>query len=141
MNVERQLTRGRIAAAIVVAVLTDLVQLPFGVLFFTGALSVPAEGVDICLDSVAFALTTALLGFHWALLPTFALEVVPVLDALPTWTGCVVFVVWQRRRARAEAAREQGPAVGSKPPTVTLHRDDDGSYSAGTGERGRSNGE
>jgi len=41
---------------------------------------------------------TKLLGFHWMFLPSFGLEVIPGLDLLPTWIGCVAFVVWQRKK-------------------------------------------
>lgn len=107
MSAVRHLTRGRIVAAISVAAIADLVQLPFSLLFFTGVLSVPAEAGDICVDVIAFALTTVLLGFHWLLLPTFALELVPVVGALPTWTGCVLLVIWNGRRRISTPARTE----------------------------------
>ena len=34
-----------------------------------------------------------LLGFHWALLPAIAAEMVPALDLAPTWTASVLFIV------------------------------------------------
>jgi hypothetical protein len=30
--------------------------------------------------------------------PTFAIEILPIVDVLPTWTGCVGLVVAHRRR-------------------------------------------
>ena len=33
-------------------------------------------------------LTSWVIGFHFLLLPTFVIELVPVLDDLPTWTAC-----------------------------------------------------
>ena len=101
-----ELTQGRIAAAFVIAVLTDLIQLPLNVLFFTGFLAMPAEAVDLLADAVAFTATTLLLGFHWALLPTAMAEAIPVLNAVPTWTGCVAFVVCQRKQEQAAAVRQ-----------------------------------
>ena len=53
---------------------------------------------------VVMIITSVLLGFHWALLPTFVLEAVPGINLIPTWTGCVAFVVWRRRQADARAA-------------------------------------
>jgi hypothetical protein len=41
---------------------------------------------------------TKLLGFHWTFLPSFCIEVIPGLDMLPTWVGCVFFVVRQRKK-------------------------------------------
>jgi hypothetical protein len=31
-------------------------------------------------------------------LPSFLVEVVPERDLLPTWVGCVAFVVWERKK-------------------------------------------
>ena len=39
-----------------------------------------------------------ILGFHPLLLPTFIIELLPVADILPTWTGCVALVIALRRR-------------------------------------------
>ena len=49
------------------------------------------------LDVVAMVAEMWLLGFHPLLLPTFMLEVLPVVDVLPTWTGCVGIVIARRR--------------------------------------------
>ena len=81
------------ACAFAVAVVVDATQIFLGPLGWSFA--------DEALDVVAMVVTMWLLGFHLLLLPTFAIEVVPVLDALPTWTGCVGIVV-ARRRARPE---------------------------------------
>jgi hypothetical protein len=87
------LTRSRIRFAFGVAVATDALQLllgPFGWAF-----------ADETLDIVAMILTWRLLGFHPLLLPTFALEFLPVADMLPTWTGCVAIVITLRKRQQA----------------------------------------
>jgi hypothetical protein len=34
-----------------------------------------------------------IIGFHRLLLPTFIIELLPVADLLPTWTGCVAPVI------------------------------------------------
>jgi hypothetical protein len=84
------LTRRRIWFAYVVAVATDLLQLlmgPFGWAF-----------VDEVLDLVAMISISWAIGFHVILLPTFALEFLPLTDMLPTWTGAVAIVVALRRR-------------------------------------------
>jgi hypothetical protein len=80
----------RITAAFTVAVCADAAQLILGPLGWTFA--------DEVLDLVAMGLTIWLLGFHVLLLPTFAIEMLPVVDMLPTWTGCVGLVVARRRR-------------------------------------------
>jgi hypothetical protein len=84
------LTRERIGLAYATAVATDALQLllgPFGWPF-----------ADELLDLVAGIVNWRLLGFHPLLLPTFVLELLPVADMLPTWTGCVALVVMMRKR-------------------------------------------
>jgi hypothetical protein len=41
-----------------------------------------------------------ILGFHILLLPTFVVELIPVADMLPTWTGCVIAVIALRKRGQ-----------------------------------------
>jgi len=88
-----QLTRTRIILALAVAVVADGIQIPFQALPFAPEI----------IDCVAMVATSALLGFHWLLLPTFVAELVPVVDMLPTWTGCVVGVIALRKRAPRKA--------------------------------------
>jgi hypothetical protein len=92
-------------AALCVALAADLLQLPLTLAFIvaTGsAVGIPADApieiIDIGIDVVTAAVTSWLLGFHWALLPTAVLEAIPLLDAAPTWTSCVLFVIWRRKR-------------------------------------------
>jgi hypothetical protein len=59
-------------------------------------------------------LTSAAIGFHMLLLPTFVIELVPVADMLPTWTGCTAAVVMLRKRAQA-----QEPPIPMKMAKVT----------------------
>jgi hypothetical protein len=86
----RKLTRMRIVLAIIVAIAAD------GLQFFLGPLGWIFG--DQIIDVVAMLLTTWLIGFHWLLLPTFALELVPLADELPTWTACVIAVISLRKR-------------------------------------------
>ena len=91
----------RIAAAFAVAVTADAAQLVLGPLGWSV--------VDEVLDLVAMVLTIWLLGFHVLLLPTFLIEALPVVDMLPTWTGCVGLVVARRRQqARKGPTRQDG---------------------------------
>jgi hypothetical protein len=80
----------RIAAAFAVAVAVDAAQIVMGPLGWSFA--------DEILDVVTMVATSWLLGFHPLLLPAFVLELLPVADMLPTWTGCVGIVVARRRR-------------------------------------------
>ena len=76
--------------ALAVAVITDSGQLLLGPLGW-------AFG-DQLIDVVAMLLVSWLIGFHWLLLPSFILELVPLIDEFPTWTACVIAVTILRRR-------------------------------------------
>ena len=84
------LTRGRMFAALAVAVGADGLQLLLGPLGWVF--------LDQAIDLVAMLLTMWLLGFHILLLPTFLLELVPLVDDLPTWTACAAAVIALRKR-------------------------------------------
>jgi hypothetical protein len=96
-----RLTRTRMVLALAVALVADGLQLlvgPLGWTFF-----------DEIIDVLAMVLTVWTIGFHILLLPTFIVEVMPLADMLPTWTGCVVAVLALRQR------EQRGP----QPPPVT----------------------
>src|SRR5262245_15173068 len=99
------LTRSRIRAAYAVAIATDVLQFALGPLGWAFT--------DEILDVVALIATTWLLGFHPLLLPTFVLELVPIVDILPTWTGCVALVVAMR-------GKRPPPASGGGDHTITI---------------------
>src|SRR5262245_58772550 len=84
------LSINRVRLAYAIAIATDLVQLALGPFGWTFA--------DEILDIAAAIAIARLIGFHPLLLPTFVLELVPVADLLPTWTGCVALVIALRRR-------------------------------------------
>jgi hypothetical protein len=96
------LTRRRVRLAYTIAMTTDVVQFVLGPLGWTFA--------DEILDVAAMILTWRAIGFHPLLLPTFALEFLPVTDLVPAWTGCVALVVALRRKQ--QAASGQPPAPG-----------------------------
>ena len=91
------LTRARIVLALAVAVVADGLQFLFGL--------VPL--VDQAIDVVGMVLTSWVIGFHWLLLPTFVLKLVPFLDELPTWTACVVAVIALRKREQRTLPTEK----------------------------------
>ena len=95
------LTRTRIRSAYAVAIATDAAQLLLGPIGWAFA--------DEILDIIAMVFTWRLLGFHPLLLPTFALELLPVADVLPTWTGCVALVVALRKRQPRDQVPEAPP--------------------------------
>ena len=97
-----RLTRGRMAFALGVAMIADGLQLLMGSFGWVGA--------DQIIDVIAMILTWWALGFHILLLPTFIVELFPLVDMLPTWTGCVAAVIMLRKR-------EQRPP--EEPPTIS----------------------
>ena len=98
-----RLTRTRIISAVVVAVVGDGLQWLLGPVGW-------AFG-DQIIDVIVMLLTSWLIGFHWLLLPSFVLELVPVADEFPTWTACVVAVTVLRRREQ----RASQPLTPEKP--------------------------
>jgi hypothetical protein len=98
-------TRRRMWLAFAIAVVADAVQLALGPLGWTF--------FDQIIDVIAMVLLTLVIGFHPLFLPTFLLEFFPVVDMLPTWTGCVAVVVALRRRAPQSIP---APPVSSPPP-------------------------
>jgi hypothetical protein len=97
------LTPGRVRLAYGIAVATDALQFVLGPFGWAGA--------DEILDVAATALIWRLLGFHPLLLPTFLVELLPITDMLPTWTGCVALVVGQRRRQQIDPPPPGGGQV------------------------------
>ena len=78
----------RIRAARAIAMLADLAQIVIFPAFSEGVLSPANDALDV---GVAAALTW-LLGWHWAFLPSFLSELIPVFDLVPTWTAAVWYV-------------------------------------------------
>ena len=92
----KPLSRSRILAAWTIALAADAVQIVLFPVFAGGAL----EGADAALDvGVALALIM-LCGFHVAFLPTLGAELMPIIDAVPSWTLAVMYVT----KGRAEPA-------------------------------------
>jgi len=75
-----------------IAIGVDATQVLLPVVF--GAGIVPWE---IALDLLAMAALTRLIGWHWAFLPTFAIELLPMIDLVPTWTAAMWIVSRSKR--------------------------------------------
>jgi|SRR5436190_15030148 len=106
------LTRVRIWLAFSVAIVADGLQLslgPSGWLF-----------VDQAIDVVAMCLLSLLLGFHPLFIPTFIAELFPIVDMLPTWTGCTAIVVALRRREQRVVASAPPPPVTSRDDVIDI---------------------
>ncbi len=101
------LTRRRIVVAYVVAVVADLLELPVTAAQFSIVGMAAGESAAFVVDSIVFVVMTKLLGFHWMFLPSFCIGLIPGLDMLPTWVGCVFFAVRQRRKEQNEGNKDQ----------------------------------
>ncbi len=82
-----------------VAIVADVLQIVAFPLFYEGAMS-PADSV---LDLIVAFIMIRLLGWHWAFLPTLAVELIPGADLFPTWTAAVWYVTRQRSHAISES--------------------------------------
>jgi len=96
-----------------IAIAADAIQiggLPF---FAEGGMS-PADTV---LDLAVGALLVRLLGWHWALLPTFAAELIPGVDLFPTWTAAVFFMTRRHVDSPDDSPEvlPPGPAPAARP--------------------------
>jgi hypothetical protein len=83
----------RVRAARFIAVAADLLQIVLFPVFAPGAVA----PWDDALDFVVAAALVWLLGWNWALLPSFVAELVPGLDLVPTWTMAVFFATRQKK--------------------------------------------
>lgn len=98
------MTPGRIRAARLLAVAADLVQIVAFPLFAGGGASPWNDALDF---AVAVAVT-ALVGWHWAFLPSFFAELVPGLDLVPTWTVAVFLATRGKARAAGPETTREG---------------------------------
>ncbi len=88
------LSKSRLRAAWIVAVAVDAIQIPVEA---TGLLGwIVGAGLDV----VTMAVLWALVGFHWAFLPSFLVEWIPYVDYAPLWTLAVLIAT----RGRGEDA-------------------------------------
>ena len=102
------LTGRRVAFALGVALVTDAIQILLGPLGWAF--------IDQALDVIAMILTARAIGFHFLLLPTFVVEFLPLLDMLPTWTGCVLAVLVLRKREQRASGLPPLPKISPAPP-------------------------
>ena len=102
-------TQRRVLAARVLAVAADAVQFGLLPLFAGGA----TTGFDAVLDVAVGATMVALLGWHWAFLPAFALELLPAVDLAPTWTIAVFLATRNAGRVAPPV-----PATRIDPPSL-----------------------
>jgi hypothetical protein len=109
-----KLTRGRIAAAMTIACVADILQIVLMPVAWTFAQS--------AVDVVAMLLAMWVVGFHLLLLPTFIIEFIPGVDMLPTWTACMIAVIALRKREQSSGPPviDVDPAPTTKPTELSL---------------------
>jgi hypothetical protein len=87
-----------------VAIAADALQIAALPLFVEGGIS-PADSL---LDLIVAFVLIRLLGWHWAFLPTLAVELVPGADLFPTWTAAVWFVTRQQVKSNSSSNSSPG---------------------------------
>jgi hypothetical protein len=104
-QVPRRISPTRIRTARAIAVAADLIQIAVMPAFAGGGLSLLNDVLDV---AVAI-LMVGLVGWHFAFLPSFAAELIPGLDLVPTWT----LAVWFATRKGAIERRGPDPPAGA----------------------------
>lgn len=86
----------------IIAILVDAIQI--GLFPLTGTLS---TWIGAPLDLITMGILWGLLGWHWALAPSFVFEFLPIAELAPTWT----LATWiASRKQAAETPELSGPA-------------------------------
>ena len=105
-------SRLRLATALAVAVVVDILQCPAALAWFAGV-GGPVEWLlNEGLDIATMGLLTALVGFHWAFIPAFVVESLPFVDIAPTWTGSLLFAKWKELRSLFSSRAALTPGEG-----------------------------
>ena len=97
----------RLRAAMILAIIADVLQIAVFPLFVEGAES-PADDI---LDLGMGAVLTYLLGWHWEFVPSFLGKLVPGFDLVPLWTLAVANVYRKSKQiaVAGEGIREERP--------------------------------
>jgi hypothetical protein len=80
------LSRSRIRVAWAIAIAVDALQLATAPAELGGP---PVWLIEGAVDLLTMAGLWALVGFHWAFLPSFVTKLLPFVDIVPTWTLAV----------------------------------------------------
>ena len=97
-------TQRRILVARSLAVIADAIQLGLIPIFSPGVVS----PINDALDVIVAAAMVLLVGWHWAFLPAFLSELIPIFDLVPTWTAAVL-IATRKGAPQALAAPKQPP--------------------------------
>lgn len=100
---KREISRTRIQLAWGLAILVDALQILSGPVNF----SLPmAWFIGVGLDIITMILMWVLLGWHWAFLPSFIVEVVPIADIAPAWTVAML-IATRSAQKRTQTSSKQ----------------------------------
>jgi hypothetical protein len=83
----------RMKAALLLAILADIVQMIIFPFVIEGAASPADDIVDVSMAGIL----SWLLGWHWEFLPSFAGKLVPFVEFVPLWTLAVANVYRKSR--------------------------------------------
>lgn len=84
-SMRQDLTPQTVRVARIVATAADLLQVLLLPAFFPGAFSIANDVIDVLVAAVLLRIV----GWHWSFVPTFVVELVPIVDLVPTWTAAV----------------------------------------------------
>lgn len=84
----------RMRVALLLAIAADVTQMVIFPVFIEGAASGADDALDLCMAGAL----SALLGWHWEFLPSFAGKLVPGVDLAPLWTLAVANVYRKSKR-------------------------------------------
>lgn len=101
----------RLVAAGAVAVVADLIEVALFPITAEGILSPVADVLDV----VVAAIMVALLGWHWAFMPSIMGKVIPGVDLVPFWT-MAVFIVGMGEQQKQSG--QQMPGIPAVPPPM-----------------------
>jgi hypothetical protein len=107
----RTLSATRIRAARAVGICADLVQIGLPYIFGEGFLSPFEDALDI----IVCVIMTALVGWHFAFLPSFIVKILPIADLAPTWT-IAAFIATRASRVSASGTEDVGPEKKTRQP-------------------------
>jgi hypothetical protein len=97
----------RLRAAMILAIIADVLQIVLFPLFVEGAASLADDILDLGMGTVL----TYLLGWHWEFAPSFLGKLAPGVDLVPLWT-LAVGNVYRKSRQIAVA----GEGIGDERP-------------------------
>jgi hypothetical protein len=99
----------RFRAAMILAVVADVLQLAILPIFVEGAASPADDAVDLGVAGILFYL----LGWHWEFLPSFLGKLVPGVDLVPLWSLAVANVYRKQKQIAANMAASAYTAAHS----------------------------